>query len=574
MELARKTDMKENRLPKPKATADLICLTIAVFLGAAQAWVSRHSVNSDAVSYLDIGDAYFRGDWNAALNAMWSPLYSWLLGAAVYLINPAPEWEFPLAHFVNFILYLAALSAFYFFLREVGIERRRRHQNFFADKGYLSDWVFKATAYLIFLWATLFLIKLKHIVPDLGVAAIVFLEAGLLLRLRKTESVHLFALFGAILGIGYLVKTPLLPIGALFFACLALTLKTKPGGVRRLAITALGFIIFAAPFAIALSISKNKLTFSENGKINYAWHVNGVKKFHWTGEEEGAGVPVHPTRKIFEKPAIYEFTAPFDATYPPWYDPTYWYEGVKVRFNLRQQARKLVGQTIYELLPAFSFYGFFLLTGFIVLLFLSENKLLFLEEIAAYWFLLIPSAAAILMYLLIHVETRYIAPFAAVILICFIGSVNAANFKKKKLALAVLYFAVILSVLPATLLTIKSNLSDLMLDRDTGDSISRAAMRAGDYGIMKGDKIASLGRANDNAAKWARLTKTKIVSEIYEQKDVEYFWQAAPDIKAKAIRAFRESGAKFIVTTDAPAFAADEGWQRLSETNFYVYPLQ
>ena len=32
---------------------------------------------SDGVSYLDIGDAYFRGDWKAAVNAYWSPVYSW-----------------------------------------------------------------------------------------------------------------------------------------------------------------------------------------------------------------------------------------------------------------------------------------------------------------------------------------------------------------------------------------------------------------------------------------------------------------------------------------------------------------
>jgi hypothetical protein len=28
---------------------------------------------ADGISYLDIGDAYWRGDWHMAINAFWSP---------------------------------------------------------------------------------------------------------------------------------------------------------------------------------------------------------------------------------------------------------------------------------------------------------------------------------------------------------------------------------------------------------------------------------------------------------------------------------------------------------------------
>ena len=54
----------------------------AIVLGGVQAWAGRFPVGEDGVSYLDIADSYLRGDWHNAINAYWSPMYSWLLAAA------------------------------------------------------------------------------------------------------------------------------------------------------------------------------------------------------------------------------------------------------------------------------------------------------------------------------------------------------------------------------------------------------------------------------------------------------------------------------------------------------------
>jgi len=56
----------------------------------------------DGTSYLDMGDAYFRADWSVAVNAVWSPLYSWILGVTMHVIRPSMAWEFPAVHAVNF----------------------------------------------------------------------------------------------------------------------------------------------------------------------------------------------------------------------------------------------------------------------------------------------------------------------------------------------------------------------------------------------------------------------------------------------------------------------------------------
>ena len=85
------------------------CLLVCLVLGAVQAWLLRYSMISDGISYLDIGDAYFRGDWNSAINAYWSPVYSWCVGLALYLFKPSIWWEFITVHIVNLLIYVGSL---------------------------------------------------------------------------------------------------------------------------------------------------------------------------------------------------------------------------------------------------------------------------------------------------------------------------------------------------------------------------------------------------------------------------------------------------------------------------------
>ena len=42
-------------------------------MGLIQAWVSRFAMNPDGISYLDIGDGFWRGNLQMLLNGYWSP---------------------------------------------------------------------------------------------------------------------------------------------------------------------------------------------------------------------------------------------------------------------------------------------------------------------------------------------------------------------------------------------------------------------------------------------------------------------------------------------------------------------
>src|SRR6266566_7858750 len=91
------------------------CWFVALALGAIDAWVTRFTMYPDGVSYLDVGDAFWRADWHNAINAYWSPVYPLIAGLFLKVFKPSIYGEYPLVHLVNFLIYVVALICFEFF---------------------------------------------------------------------------------------------------------------------------------------------------------------------------------------------------------------------------------------------------------------------------------------------------------------------------------------------------------------------------------------------------------------------------------------------------------------------------
>ena len=108
----------------------------------------------------------------------------------------------------------------------------------------------------------------------------------------------------------------------------------------------LAFVALATPQIVLLSLAKGRVTFSDTGKLAYAWYNYGLPLRNWQGQPAGSGTPVHPTRKLYEHPAVYEFNGPIRSSYPPWYDPSYWNEGLSPHFQLGTVARHVVHDTV------------------------------------------------------------------------------------------------------------------------------------------------------------------------------------------------------------------------------------
>src|SRR5438046_1802855 len=73
--------------------AAIACI-LSCFLVALDLWDNRDLFDPEGISYLDMADAYRRGDWRVALVGNWSPLYSWLLALMMVVFDPSPKWEF------------------------------------------------------------------------------------------------------------------------------------------------------------------------------------------------------------------------------------------------------------------------------------------------------------------------------------------------------------------------------------------------------------------------------------------------------------------------------------------------
>jgi hypothetical protein len=543
---------------------------LAASAGAFQTWVHRYEINPDGISYLDVADAYFRGDWNQAINSYWSPLYSWLLGLVLVIAEPGMRWEYPVAHLVNLIIYLCALGSFSYFLN--GLVQRHRAV---AKDGGIPEWAFLLTGYLIFFWSTFTLITWDLLTPDIIVAAIVYAVCGLLVRIRSgVLSSRYFALLGVLLGLGYLAKTVML-LAAFVFLVISLLLVRGHRAVLPRAILAYGcFLLLAVPFIIVLSQSKGRLTFGDSGKLNYAWIVNREKLRHWHGD-----AAAHASRKVFDSPAIYEFGEPFAATYPIWYDPSYWYEGIDVRFNLKDQMRA-VAVNFVNFARMFSDHGLLLVTGFIALLTVGKQLRRLIEGIIEHWWLLVPSLSLMAIYSLVHAESRHVAPFAATILLAMISSLSLPNYlTRRRLTLVGVILIPVLSIGPSTI-------HAMTMVKAVGERHLDVAKEVRKLGITPGEKIASLNYSNTFNSKWARLARLRIVSEIYDKKgtkihddrDVELYWQGDRETKLKVMEAFRRTGATLVVAEELPpgisiSAAAAAGWQPIGQTGVYAYFL-
>ncbi|GBE17349.1 hypothetical protein BMS3Abin15_01191 [bacterium BMS3Abin15] len=566
-----------DRNRKNRRVLIIFCL-MAIVLGAYQAWDTRNTMNSDGISYLDMGDAYVRGDWDMAVNAYWSPLYSWLLGLAILIFNPSPYWEFSVVHLANFLIYLCALVCFYFFLKQlIHYHRHRISRSPECKYANYPEWALIVFGYSLFIWTSLDLITISIVTPDMCVAAFVYLASGILLRIRRGSISRLtFLTLGVVLGFSYLAKAIMFPLSFIFLLISLFLVGNFRKAMPRVLIALTGFLLVAGPFISALSDSKGRLTYGDSGKLNYAWYVNSVTQWvHWQGEPPGSGIPWHPTRKIFNEPAVYEFGTPIGGTYPPWYDPSYWHEGVRIHFNLSEQLpviKKILSKyadILFKLQPS-------LITGCLILYYLSRRRWLCVKDIAGQWSLFIPAIAAMGIYSLVHVENRFIGVFIVLFWAGIFSGVRLPESDKSKTLLScipvfiamLIMIGVVYSPLLKAYNQIKSNRisSAPHVSWQVAETLNRMGLRAG-------DKVASIGWSGSNY--WARLARFRIVADIPKEEKYK-FLEADRSIKSQVYETFSKTGAKAIVIYEDEGLQCydylDE-WKRIGDTPYFVYIL-
>jgi hypothetical protein len=540
-----------------------------VACGLVDFYTTRYAVLSDGISYLEIAERYREGAWHAAVNSYWSPLYSWLLALALLGVRPGSYFEIVALHLVNLGALLTSLAAFEFLVCELGLLDPTTHSH---QQRRLA----MVVAYALFLWGAIGLIGCGFVAPDLITTVWVYLLTAFLLRfLKRPPRVVDEIVFGAVVALAYFTKTAMLPIGLVYLVAGSWAAKR----LRVALVSGCACVIIIAPWGWALRADTGLWTFGESGKLNYAWEVLDARRYtHWQGEGANVGRPRHPTRRVSTNPEIYEFAEPIRSTYPPWYAPAYWYDGIDPQFALRPQVAALAWN---------SRYAAFLCVvgpGFLVGLILVYRARLFGRVIkhAKIMVVLVPALAAIALYCVVFVDRRYVAAQLVLVNICVLYGWTRNQQLVPRSHVTLLKLNVILSCAWYFLIYIALGVVLLCMDiasrRETFPNLAwYIAREMEDVGLRRGDAIAYLGLPIH--AYWARLSGVRIIAEVpmsYDRREwlsrggklvcpeLKTFWHSNAEAQGQVFDKFARAGARYVVADIVPAWADLEGWYRLT----------
>lgn len=536
-------------------------------LGLVSTWFTRFTLNEDGMSYLDLGREFWHGNWRWAVNRVWSPLYAWLNGLITGLVHPSLKWEFPFVHLVNLGLLIAALFGFEFCWREM-LRFAHQDREGSTDQAYL--W---ASAYLLFIYihwlrSSGLQMDVALVTPDLMVATLCYIASGLVLRVcRIGPTMKTGAELGAVLGVGYLAKSTMLPFAVVVFLSLFWCIRKRKGAIASVATGLLAFSVIAAPLITVFSISDGHLSFGDSAALNQAWHVNGVRPMyrHWQGTP--GHPPEHPTRAIFRWPEAFEFATPVPGTYPVWLDPEYWEAGVDTSFharaewaaisrNLLEYRKFVLGETPF-------------LTAILMVVILSQGSLLsYLRRIGTFWPILLPALCMFLTYALVHWEHRYTTAFetmaAATVFAATSAGTETRSVNLKRGAVLALGIVALCSTTMALLKARVENWS-ASAQVDIAQGLQQ-------MGLRPGESIAIIGDGFDDY--WAHLAQLHIVAEVPHDEGMRdsaaAFWSAPSSTQVDLLTALERTGARAVIGGQM-GFARPPGWIEVGKTGFLVY---
>src|SRR5437016_4331989 len=533
---------------------------IGILLGLAQTIVARNSIGPDGRSYMEIARAYLGHDWRMTVNAHWSPLYSWLSAVMLGIVRPSWRWEYPTVHAMNFLIFLVAIAAFEFFWK--GLPR--------SESGIpnLEFWVL---GYAFFLWLTVAQLSLVN--PDLCVATMVYFIMGLVMRVRNQGRTVTHIWLGGALAFGYFAKAILFPLAFVFLAVLVISrVNTK-----KIVLSSAIFLAIAAPQILRLSRAEGHITWSESGRLTLAWSNWDVPIRNWQGQPPGNGTPVHPTRQVYLHPAVFEFNGPIRASYPPWYDPTYWNEGLKFNFV----PRVLVAHATHnaaQILVGFLQPKIWVL-AMVTLLVLSTRASFM--GIAAQWFLLVPALAAFSLYSLMFAEFRYMPAWEMLVWAALLSGL-----RMRRRAPRVVSWIAAGSAAIMLLASANGSRGQFAHGRhDDATPVYAIVEGLQHLRVQPGARVGAIGYDTD--AHWAYLSRLSVVAEINADQTCE-FWSANPKIQQEVLEKFRVAGASLLVAhvgggmrptsyAHPPDLASctqpRTGWQKLSPSSDLVYFL-
>jgi hypothetical protein len=553
------------------------CWVALIAIAIVRAWFTRYEITGDSMSYLDIARAIAEGHPGAAIHAYWSPGYPVLISFFLWLFHPNVYWEAPLVHFVNVLIFAATLACFRLFWSEVRVCHEKYAEIRDAE---IPEGAFWALGYAVFGIATLNIIRVGLIGPDLLMATFCCLAGWSMLRFRRAPCLAGSLLLGLVLALGYYAKAPFFPMATVFLVCGCLW---RPVSLRAILLTGTAmalFLLVCAPFVTALSLAKGRLTFGDAARLNEAFFLNDVRYLHWQGGPPGSGAPVHPTHKLNDFPEIYGFAADNMGTYPEWFDPTYWDEGITPHLNWKRQVVVLVRDLALEFQITLE-SGAELVVVLIILALLSNYRARWIEGLGRLWFIWAPGVIGLSMFALVHVEPRFLGGW---LILLSAGAVCACSLPTDtgtRRAVWCIGTAAVITAGAAMILA--ASREAVGADYEAGRSPFNASIAVFllNNGLRPDDEVALIG--NGFLAHWAHLARLHLVAEIpagiasgpgHPAMD---FWESGPEQQQRALGILGQTGAKAVIAGSPYSIEGSvpsivpAPWKKIDGTGAYVY---
>ncbi|MCA2969643.1 MAG: DUF2029 domain-containing protein [Acidobacteriaceae bacterium] len=506
-------------------------ITLAIAL--LQLWNNRFEMWSDGIAYLDVAS-------RLEVNTYWSPLFSWLLIPVVHLVPL--RWSATAVHLLQVVFALLAVLLADRLWQRLAPETAQ-------DRGWLiTRW---AAAW----WMVFELTSIGLVQPD-GLTVCLYLTACLLVLHRRP------VLLGVVLAAGYLAKAAMLPFALILLACWWFVER------RRAMLAAAILCLCCAPWWIALHQRTGRWTIGDSGPLNYAWEVNGLTR--WM---HGQGGP-HSTRQISSAPDAFVYPTPFTVTYPPFYEPSYWYAGLENQpFSLTNQLRALKENGIPLL------WRWLAMPGFMAVLALSTRIRDWRgigSEVRSRWLLLLPAVATAGMYAAVFFDKRYVA--AQLFLLGTIP-LRAAYLRAGPPAAWIFPIAACTALLPSLSAEMKLAVDKLLADGISSNLHATVVGEIHAAGAPPGTAVALIGLTLQ--PEWARQGRLRIVGDVpfrysythepgpnrellLDTANVERFWQVPAPVRQKIYDGFAQAGARFVIAHEVPEKADTTGWTRLN----------
>jgi hypothetical protein len=528
---------------------------IGILCGGVMAYTTRFFINGDAIAYVEMGEAFRRGDWSGLANLTYSPGYPVLLGLAQELLNTNPLNELPLLRITNLFCFGLALGLCDLVMRFV-----RREVSRFRSGGEnpLPIPIISALCYSMFLVSSLVFVRIRLINPDMLIVAIVLGCMAAILWIRENPDKYFrYGILGTFIGIGYLVKSFFFPFSPIFVALAGLCSGSFKKALPRILVAILCMIVVSAPLITALSSRLGRFTYGELGRHIYAKFISGK------------GEPIYP-KILAEKPKTASYVSEFACTRPSGFDICYWHEGLQPDFNLSAHL-KTIPRNIWDIFEQTPWLLIILL-WFAVQWKQGSINTGPIRPPSMFLLLFVTAVFGTGFYSLVRMEPRYIAPYLflgfvalTIVLRCAPRDEKARKRSAIGAGLLVAFFLVMIghSLVDQSLRGLYSTDKTLSY-RDSykehlaiRDFLLQNGLKQGDYAGLVGEPPVY----------WGRMAGLKIVGEIEGENQ---FMESSRDERRAATEILKQIGVKALVAKGARFSAITaEGWELAPHTNDY-----